>query len=316
MPSLRPFPLSALSDPVRGALWMLVACLSFAVMSALIRQLSAYMHPFEVVLFRNLAGFAFMLPWLLRSGVIALRTDHHRLYLGRSFLGFLSMLAWFSALALMPLAEATALSFTAPLFATVFAVLILGEIVRARRWTATAVGFVGAMIVLRPGFAEPGLGHTLLLVSAALHGFNAIVVKQLTRTENPNAIVTYTTLYILPMSLVPALFVWTIPPWEAVPWIVLLGLVATFGHQALTRAFMVADTSVVMSLDFGRLPFVALIAWLAFGEVPDLWTWIGAAVIVAASVYTAQREAAVARVRPPASGRPPAGDRIPHAADD
>jgi drug/metabolite transporter (DMT)-like permease len=293
---------------------MTSACLAFAAMNVIIRQLSIDLHPFQVVFFRNLAGLAFMLPWLLRVGTSALRTDHHRYYLGRSFIGFLSMLLWFTALAMMPLAEATALSFTSPLFATIFAVILLHEVVRARRWTATIIGFLGAMIILRPGLQELGLPHLLVIVSSAFAGINASLVKQLTRTESANAIVTYMTLYILPMSLIPALFVWVMPPWHTVLWIVVLGAVATVGHQAMTRAFAATDASIVMSFDFGRLPFVALIAWLAFGEVPDVWTWVGAAVIVGSSAYIAHREAKASRARRGAAGRaaPLAGE----AADD
>ncbi|HEX2115528.1 MAG TPA: DMT family transporter [Alphaproteobacteria bacterium] len=289
--------LCALSGPIRGGLWMTLAGFCFAGMNVIIRQLSLDMHPFEVVFFRNLGGLAFMLPWLVRAGASALRTDHHRYYLGRSFLGFVSMLLWFSALAMMPVAEATALSFTSPLFATIFAVILLHEIVRARRWTATVIGFIGAMIILRPGLSELGLAHVLVLASSALAGVNAILVKQLTRSESANAIVTYMTLYIVPMSLIPALFVWTMPPPHTWLLIVLLGLLATIGHQAMTRAFVATETSIVMSFDYARLPFVAVIAWFAFGELPDLWTWVGAAVIVGASAYIAHREAAVARLR-------------------
>lgn len=302
--------LTALPGPILGGLWMTLACMGFAGMNVIIRQLSLDMHPFQVVFFRNLGGLAFMLPWLAHVGFSALRTDHHRYYLGRSFLGFMSMLLWFYALALMPLAEATALSFTAPLFATIFAVILLHEVVRARRWTATIIGFLGAMIILRPGVSELGLAHAMVLGSSALAGVNAILVKQLTRSESANAIVTYMTLYILPMSLVPALFVWVMPPLHTIPLIVALGLLATIGHQAMTRAFAATDTSVVMSFDYGRLPFVALIAWFVYGEVPDLWTWIGAAVIVGASTYIAHREAARARQAPSSL----AG--APHAADD
>jgi drug/metabolite transporter (DMT)-like permease len=223
------------------------------------------------------------------------------------------MLLWFTALAMMPLAEATALSFTSPLFATIFAVILLHEVVRARRWTATVIGFIGAMIILRPGMSSLDLAHWLVLGSSALAGINAILIKQLTRTENANAIVTYMTLYIIPMSLVPALFVWTMPPPQTWLLIALLGFVATLGHQAMTRAFAATDTSVVMSFDYARLPFVAIIAWFAFGELPDLWTWVGAAVIVAASTYIAHREATVARTR---HARAAASASAAQAADD
>ena len=302
LPSSKPHP--RLPGPVRGGLWMTGACVCFASMNAIIRHLSAELPPFEIVFFRNLMGLAFMLPWLIRAGPAALRTANQKLYVGRALIGLASMLLWFSALALMPLAEATALSFTAPLFATICAVVVLGETVRLRRWTATIVGFAGAMIVLRPGFQAIGLPELLVLASAATAGLSAITVKQLTRSEPPNAIVTYMTLYIMPPSLVFALFVWVTPPWATIPWLVVLGLFATLGHQAMTRAFVATDTSLVMSFDFARLPFVAIIAWFAFGETPDIWTWVGAAVIVAATVYIAHRESRLARA-PPSAPAPP-----------
>ncbi len=283
---------------------MITAASLFSAMNGIIRYLSQEMHPFEVVFFRNLAGFAFMLPWLLRNGLRVLRTDHHRLYLGRSFVGLFAMLTWFSALSLMPLAEATALGFTAPLFATVAAVLILGELVRARRWTATIIGFLGAMIVVRPGFAEVGLAHALVLSSAGLVGVGMTLVKQLTRVEPANAIVTYMTLYILPASAVLAAFVWKTPSPHLWPWIVVLGLIATLAHQAITRAYTLSDASALQPFEFARMPFAALIGWLIFAEEPDVWTWVGAAVIASSTAYIAHREAAVARAtraEPPAA---------------
>jgi drug/metabolite transporter (DMT)-like permease len=120
-------------------------------------------------------------------------------------------------------------------------------------------------------------------------------VKQLTRTETPNAIVTYMTLYALPFSLIAASFVWVTPPVHTWPFILLLGLFATLGHLSLTRAFVCMDASSVMALDFARLPFVALIAWFIFEESPDVWTWAGAAVIVSSTVYITHREAVLAR---------------------
>jgi drug/metabolite transporter (DMT)-like permease len=198
-------------------------------------------------------------------------------------------------LALMPVAEATALSFTSPLFATVAAALLLGEIVRLRRWTATILGFVGAMVVIRPGFGAFDWAHVLVLASAALGGWNAITVKQLTRTDNPNVIVLYMTIYLAPMSLIPALFVWQWPSWHALGLVFLLGVCATIGHQSFTRALAACEASYVLPFDFARLPMVAFIAYLAFGEVPDIWTWIGGGIIVAATVYIARREAQLAR---------------------
>jgi len=284
--------------PWRGTVWMTVAAVLLGGgMNVMIRFLTEEMHPFQVVFFRVVGASLCMLPWIIRVGPSGLRTRSHHLFMSRSLIGLLSMLTWFSALAYMPLAEATALSFTAPLFATVTAVVVLHEVVRLRRWSATICGFVGAMIVIRPGFAEVTVPQILVLVSAAFSGFNAVLVKQLTRTESDNAIVTYMTLYMVPVSLVPALFVWSVPSLQAWLWVAIMAIVSVGGHQAITRAYRALEASAVAPLEFIRLPVTALVAWLIFNELPDIWTWIGAAIIVAATAYIAHREAVLARAR-------------------
>jgi drug/metabolite transporter (DMT)-like permease len=283
-----------LSGAVKGALLMTVAAAGFAAMNVVIRAMNQELHPFQVAFLRCVTGCAFMLPWLARTGFQGLRTASHKLYLTRAFVGYASMLCWFTALVSLPIAEATALSFTSPLFATAAAALLLGEIVRRRRWTATIVGFLGAMIVLRPGLDVVSFAHVLVLASAALGGWNSITVKQLTRTDNPNAIILYMTLYLVPMAAIPAAFVWQWPSAHAWMLTFLLGLFATIGHQSFTRALAVCDASYVLPFDFTRLPMVALLAYLVFGEVPDLWTWVGGAVIVGATVYIARREQQIA----------------------
>jgi drug/metabolite transporter (DMT)-like permease len=285
----------SLPGPLRGALLMTVAAAAFAGMNAIIRALSFELHPFQSAFLRVYVGLLFMLPWLAHAGISALATASHKLYASRAFMGYASMLCWFSALALMPVAEATALSFTSPLFATVAAALLLGEIVRLRRWSATIVGFLGAMVVIRPGFETLEFAHLLVLASAALGGWNAITVKQLTRTDNPNVIVLYMTIYLTPMALIPALFVWQWPSWHALGLVFVMGVCATIGHQSFTRALAACEASFVLPFDFVRLPMVAVLAYFAFGEVPDGWTWIGGGIIVAATVYIARREAQLAR---------------------
>lgn len=287
----------AVPAPLRGAAWMTIAAAAFAGMNTLIRALTIDLPVLEVVFLRSIGGFAFMVPWLIGTGFRGLRTSHHGLFFSRSVLAYVSMVLSFWAFALLPVAEATALSFTAPLFATISAILILGERVRLRRWSATIIGFLGAMIVVRPGLETFALGHIVVLASSAIGGFNGVVVKQLTRTESTNTIVTYTTLWILPMALVPAMFVWVWPSAEAWGLIVLLGLLGTIGHQCFTRAFAIAEASLMAPFDFAKLPLAALLAWLAFGEIPDRYMWVGAAVIAAATAYIARREAQLARER-------------------
>lgn len=290
--------------PVKGALWMVFAAAAFAGMAGVVRHVSGHLHPFEIVFFRNFFGLVFMLPWLMRNGFGALKTRRLGLYTVRAILGVISMLAAFSAVAMMPIADAMALSFTAPLFGTVLAAVVLAEVVRLRRWAATGVGFLGAMLILRPGFGEIDPAAMLALVGAAAVAASGTVIKMLSRTEPTNAIVTYMVLFLTPMSLVPALFVWTAPDFKSLLWLAILGGLGTLAHIGLTRAFKAAEASVVLPFDFVRLPFAALIGYAAFDERPDLWTWTAAAVIAAATFYVARSEAKAAGAAAVAAATP------------
>ncbi len=163
---------SRIPAPTRGALWMVLSCLFFAAMSALVRHLAGELHPFELAFFRNAFGLLFILPWFWRSNLASLATTRIRLYGFRAVISTGAMLCWFTALTLMPIAEVTALSFTAPLFATVGAALFLGEVVRLRRWAATLIGFAGAMIILRPGI--DAVDFPVILVLRPLGGIGPV----------------------------------------------------------------------------------------------------------------------------------------------
>lgn len=280
---------------LRGALFMLGSGAAFAVMMALVRALAPEIHPFEAAFFRNLFGVLFMLPWLTLAGTRVLRTGRFSIHALRAGFGLAAMLSLFYALGHLPLAETTALTFTAPLFATVGAAVLLGEKVRQRRWAATLVGFVGALIVLRPGRAAIDPVAFVALASAIFIAGAMLTIKSLSRTEHPNAIVLIMGLLMTPASLIPAAFVWRTPTGTTWILIALMGLAATVGQVCLTRAFRAAEASAVLPVDFSRLIFVSLLGYALFGERPDLWTWVGAGLIVAASVYIAHRETAIAR---------------------
>jgi drug/metabolite transporter (DMT)-like permease len=282
---------AGLSASVRGALWMCAAATAFALMITLVRHLTDGLHPLQVVFLRTAFGLVAMLPWLLRQGIGLLRTGRLRLHLLRALIGIFAMVGWFTTLSLMPLAEATALSFTAPIFTSVLAVLILGEVMRLRRWTATAIGFLGAVIILRPGVAAIEPAALLAVATAAIWASSTILIKVMARTESAGAITTYMVLLTTPMTLLAALFVWQHPTLEQLGWAALLGAAGSTGHFCMSRALATADATVVAPLDYLRLPIVALIAFIAFGEVPGVWVWLGGAVIAASSVYIAQREA-------------------------
>lgn len=284
-----------LPAPVQAGLWMSLGGVAFAGMSGLIRHLSGEMHPFVVAFYRSLFGLIWMVPWLIQHGGTVLRTRRRLFYTIRASFSLVSMLGSFYGVAYMQIADATAISFTGPLFATVGAALILHETVRLRRWAATLVGFVGVLVVVRPGPESFNPVALAVLLSAAANAGSFLAVKALSRTEPPNLIVVYMVLYLVPLSLVPALFVWSWPSWSSLPWLVLMGAFGTLGHLAMTRGFAAADASVVLPFDYLRLPFAAAMAYVAFGETPDRETFLGAAIIAAASIYIAHREATLAR---------------------
>jgi drug/metabolite transporter (DMT)-like permease len=284
-----------LPPPLKAALWMVGACFFFAALNVVIRHAAQIIHPFEVAFFRNLFGLAFMLPWLVKAGFDGLRTGKLKLYGWRAALGLVSMLCWFQSLGMIPVAKAVALSFAAPLFSTFLAATVLKENVGIRRWSATLIGFAGVLIIVRPGFTSFGLGELLALGSALLMSIGTIIVKTLSRTEPTNAVVTYMVLLMTPMSLLPAVPVWDWPAWALWPWLISMGAVGSAGHFCFTRSLALADASAVIPYDYTRLLFVAGIGWIAFGEFPDGLTWVGAAVIAAATIYITRREAYLAR---------------------
>jgi drug/metabolite transporter (DMT)-like permease len=281
----------ALSPSLRGALWMSAGASFFAVMISLVRFLTDHLDPLQVVFFRNLFGLLAVTPWLFRAGMPALRTRRFHLHLCRALIGITAMVLWFFTLSLMPLAEATALSFTAPIFTSILAVVFLQELMQRHRWIAIGLGFLGAMIIIRPGLGAINPVALLAVVTAMVWGSGTVLLKYMSRSETTSAIVIYLPLMLTPLSLIPAMLVWQWPTPTLWAVAALFGAVGTAGHVCLTRALTVADATSVMPYDYLRLPFVALIAYLAFGEIADLWVWFGGGLIAGSALYAARHEA-------------------------
>ncbi|MBN33423.1 MAG: hypothetical protein CMM46_01355 [Rhodospirillaceae bacterium] len=280
------------SVPVYAAGLLVLACVGFAAMNGIIRHLGTTLavDPLIIVFCRNFFAFVVMVPWLLRGGFEVMKTTRFPLISLRVLFGFLSMAAWFTALAIVPLSNAVALSFTAPLFAAIAAVIILREVIRARRITALAIGFVGMLVILRPGSEPAGWCELIVVFSAATMALSIVIMKLLTRTEATPALVVWQNMLLTPVSLIPALFVWAWPTPDGWFWLIAVGVIATLSHLAFTRAFSMADTTYLLPFDYIRLPIVAVIGWFAFSEPTDAWTWVGAAIIAGSTVYVAHRE--------------------------
>ncbi len=281
----------------RGMLFMVLATLALTGMHALVRFLSAEMHAFEITFFRNLFGLLIMAPLMLRAGVEELKSRQPRLHLIRSCFGILAMALWFYGLSVVPIAEATALSFTAAIFGSVAAALVLGERMRLRRWTAVLTGFAGALIILRPGLQSVQPGAWIVLASSVFWALALVTVKKLSSTDSTVCIVAWNSVLLTVFSLPLALPVWVAPNAGQLGWLLVVGLLATLGHLAMTNAFRLADATAVFPVDFTRLLWASLLGFLLFAEVPDAATWVGGAVIFASTTYITFRERRIKRAR-------------------
>jgi len=280
---------------VRAALLMLGSTLLFGLMTIAIRLASQTLHTFEIAFFRNFFGLVAAAPLVLRHGPDLLRTSQLPRYLFRCAVGVVSMMAGFWAIGHLPLAQAVSLSYSTPIFVTIAAVVFLHEQVRARRWAAVGLGFVGVLVIVRPGSAHFSIDTLVALAAAVLSGIVSIQIKQLSRVDPADRIVVFTTLLWVPMSLVPALTVWRWPEGIAWAWVIAAGFLGTGGHMLWTRALKLGDVSALTPISFMQLPLVALAGWLLFQEPVDRWTATGAAIIFAANAYIAHREAVLAR---------------------
>ena len=277
----------------KAVLLMVIGTVFFSSMHALIRYMSADLHAFELAFFRNLFGVLVVLPWLLRSGLAPLKTKRLGLHSVRGLLNGVGMLMFFYAVSITPLADVIALSFTAPIFATVLAIVFLGEIVGTRRWAAIFIAFLGTMVILRPGLMEISQGQFLAMASAALWACALIMIKILSRTDSSITIIAYMIIFQVPVSGLAAATVWITPSLEQVCIMAVMGTLGTVGQWLLIEALKEGDTNVVMPFDFLKMIWAVLLGFLFFNELPDLFTWLGSAIIFSSAIFIAWRESKI-----------------------
>jgi len=295
-----------LSANHRGALWMIAASLGFTVNSALVKTLTVSgLEVFQIAFARALFSFALLVPFLLRAGPRALSTKHPWLHGIRAFCGAAAMVCGFYAVGRLQLADFTALTFTQPLFVTLLAVILLGEVVRWRRWLATAVGFLGVLIMVRPGASAFDPAALVALVSVSGIAIAVCLVKRLPEGESHATMLAYFCLMSLAITVLPALLLWT-PP-TAFQWLLLAGVggLGVASQAMIIRAYRSGEASFVAPFDYLKLILAGLIGFLVFDELPGPWTLLGAAVIVCAALYIARREAVQAVARRQATGKAP-----------
>ncbi len=274
---------------------MLFGAVGFSLILIIVRHLSASLDPFVLNFWRRIFSILMFAPWIMRVGFGAMKTSRLPLFALRSVVMVASSLMLLWSAVLIPIGEATAITFTAPLFTTLLAAVILKEKVGPRRIVALLVGFVGVLVMLRPGQEAVSLGAILAIASSVLFGFVVIFGKQLASTEKPALVILLLSIFNLPISFVPAVLFWQVPQGEEWRWVIGLGIAATMKRYGIQRAISAGDASLAQVFDFVRLPLAVGMAWWAFAEVPDPWMWAGAAIIFMATVYTTRREARMAR---------------------
>ena len=277
--------------------WMLLTGLLFVAVTGIVRHLGSDLPAVQAAFVRYAIGLGFMLPFLYRTLRIQLIPRRIGLHVLRGVVHGGGVILWFFAMARIPIAEVTAIGFTAPLFTTIGAVLFLGETLRARRIAAVIAGLLGTVIILRPGIEAIHVGALAQLAAAPLFACSFIVAKKLTETESGPAIVAWLSVFVTLVLLAPALLVWRTPTAEELLWLTATAACATAGHYTLTRAMLLAELTMLQPFMFLQLIWASLLGLVAFGEVPDVWTWVGGAVIVSAATYIAHRESLAWRAR-------------------
>jgi len=268
------------SNNTQGIFYAICACFFASVLIAIVRHLSTDFHIFFIIMIRNLFGLLFFVPQMLSDYKLVFKTDRLRLHIFRGLNGLASMMLWFHVVTVLPLSEAVSISFIIPILTTVAAIFFLKEKVSAKAWIGTIIGFIGILIILRPGFKEFNFIYFYSFASVVLWIISNIIIKIMTKTEKPTTIVAYMSLVMLIASIPFALpYIKTIDT-SSLCWFALLGLISNFTHICISKAYAKTNLSLVQPFDFTRLIFTIIISYFAFDEAIDFWVILGSLVIL------------------------------------
>ena len=290
----------ALPPNMRGVVWALASGFMFSLMSLLIKVLTSdgTLHPLQVAWFRAIFGLITLLPFVLRSWRTATRTRRLGSHLIRAAFGATSMMLGFYSVAYLPLATATALGFSRPLFMVPLAIVFLKEVVRLRRWVATIVGFAGVLVIVRP---DSGIEFAAIfgVGSALAAALSQLMTKQLAATEPVPEMMFFAAVFTSLITLGPALWVWQTPSWEQLALIAAMGIVGSIGQLWLIWSLSEGEATLTGPMEYVRIIFAAGFGFLIFSEIPTVWTGVGSLIIVSSTVYIAWREAVLGKRRVP-----------------
>jgi len=278
---------------------------AMVVMAVAGREATNSLHVFQIMEMRSLLGLVLLYPLIrAQGGFAAMRTGRPGLHVARNAFHYAAQFCWFLALTMIPIAQVVAIEFTMPIWTALLAVSFLGERLAAARILAIVLGLVGVTAIVRPqaGHLEPG--QLVALVAAIGFAISVIMVKSLTRTESAVAIIFWMLIVQSAIGIVPAVLVWRAPPVAVLPWILVIAVCGTYSHYCMTRALQHAEATTIVPMDFLRVPLSALVAWLVYAEAVDLWTVLGAALILGGNALNLRRPAAAAASTAATAPRP------------
>ncbi len=282
------------------------ATLFAALMASSVKYLSKDINPIIICFYRCLAGLIILSPFMVKNNYEAFKSHNIKLQIIRSLINIISMICWFTALGMMELEKATALGFTTPLFTTILAVFLLGEVIRFHRTAALFLGFFGIIIIIRPGYLPLEIGTVLMLIASFSFSFVLIFVKKLSAIDSSKTIIFYHLLFMTPVFFILSLFFWENINFYQFCVFSFMGAAGLLSHWCLTQALRLSDTTFVMPLQFTKLIWASLFGFIIFYEQPDFWTWIGGLIIFISVVYITYRES----FRKKGTDKPVQADRI------
>ena len=304
-------PLATLSDaivrridswpaPAQCAFWIILSGCLITVQLAIVRLIADEVHVFEIIFIRAAFGLIFIVPLLIRGGGVFLRPKRPGLNILCGTLAFVATFCFYFAATYMPLADITAIHFIRPIFAAIAAAIILREVLSGRRVLAFAMALVGAAIIIRPGYVEFNIGVLYVLGVIVVQSWNPINRKLLSKVEHPDTVAVWNVLTILPLGAICTIFVWTVPTVEQLGWMATIGVLEMINQRVLARAYIQGDAILVVGLHYTRLPIAAIVGYLMFGDVPEIWIWVGGTVIAMAALFLARSEMQTANKTGPA----------------
>jgi drug/metabolite transporter (DMT)-like permease len=282
---------SVLPANLRGIIWMMLSALTFIGVQAATKLVGSRIDSAEITFFRCFFGGLAILPFLIKNHVDAFRTTIPLMHIGRGVAGAAAIFCMVYSVVNMPLAEATAIGFARPLFMILLAVLFLQETVGWRRWTATAVGFGGVMIMLRPGIEVVSFAALAALLASLFFSLAHVFIKKITKIDHPMKVMAWYWAVSSAVTFIPMLFVWTTPTLDEFVLMMLVGFLSGTAQTLVVYSLRVGDASLVEPFDYSRIVWALLAGVLIFGESADGWVLAGAAVVAASNIYIARRAA-------------------------